>query len=252
MMERVGPLAGEWIFVVCVMAAGLFVNKAFAPHTKLIVSPTDEELSYPMMPQTVPEPLLIVVSFALPLAAVCAVCEMVFKDRRDLHVSALMLSQACAFGVLITAVAKKQAGRPRPCFFDMCQWSNTTASGVPGCTASAAWEWEARQSFPSGHASFGFSGLGYLTLFLLEKAWALSVARRLPQSLPFSAAQLAALMPVCLAMVIAITRVVDFWHNYDDILAGSVLGAACATQAFWQRGRYTAAWFEERSRSGGE
>ncbi|KAJ1477961.1 hypothetical protein T484DRAFT_1819262 [Baffinella frigidus] len=46
--------------------------------------------------------------------------------------------------------------------------------------------------------------------------------------------QLGALLPAGLAMWIAETRTVDFWHNYDDILAGSVLGAVIAYAAFQQ------------------
>lgn len=112
------------------------------------------------------------------------------------------------------------------------------------CTADMRRQWEARQSFPSGHSSFAFAGLVFLSLFLLEK---LKPAPRRPQT-PSPAPgltvwmqlqQLAALLPVGLAMWIAETRTVDFWHNYDDILAGSVLGATIAICAFGQRAGYS-------------
>lgn len=232
---------------------GLIVNKTVSPHDKLIVSPTDEELSYPMMPQTVPESLLIFMGFVLPLIGVCTVCECLFKDRRDMAINALMLCQAVAVSILFTTIAKKQAGRPRPCFFEMCAWSNNvTASGqVLGCTAPMSWQWESRQSFPSGHASFSFSGLVFFSLFLLEKASALCASRRIPASVPVSLVHIAACLPAFAAVWIAITRVVDFWHNYDDILAGSVLGTATAVQAYVQRCRYSRELYEER-RGGAE
>mmetsp|Transcript_53168 Transcript_53168/g.128779 ORF Transcript_53168/g.128779 Transcript_53168/m.128779 type:complete len:207 (-) Transcript_53168:6-626(-) len=183
------------------------------------------------------------------MALVVAVCEGV-TDRRDMHINALMLLQSSAVSVFVTTVAKKQAGRPRPNFYAMCGW-NATATGVHGCTAERKWDWESRQSFPSGHSSFAFSGLLFASLFLLEKVRQLSKKRKLPTSLPMAVAQMAACLPAILAMWVAISRVVDYWHNYDDILAGSVLGSMCAYHAWTQRMRYNAQWFNDRSAAGG-
>mmetsp|Transcript_15459 Transcript_15459/g.30528 ORF Transcript_15459/g.30528 Transcript_15459/m.30528 type:complete len:302 (-) Transcript_15459:440-1345(-) len=247
-MGKVGPLAGEWLVAIAIGGSGLLINKFIAPHTKMVPTSHDEELSYPLVTQQVPEAMMIALGFALPLLLVIAVCEAV-TDRRDMHINSLMLTQALAVSVFVTTVAKKQAGRPRPNFYAMCKW-NTTAPGVEGCTAGPHGEWESRQSFPSGHSSFAFSGMMFLALFLLDKVQLLARKRKIPIALPLNIAQLAACLPVGLAMWVAITRVVDFWHNYDDILAGSVLGTMCAYQAWVQRSRYTPQWFSDRTPGG--
>jgi diacylglycerol diphosphate phosphatase/phosphatidate phosphatase len=232
------------------MIVGLSINKLVAPHEKLIVSAHDEELSYPVMPQTVPEAYLVVGAFFLPLACVCGACEFL-KDRRDMHVSAIMLAQSVSVSVFITTLAKKQAGRPRPNFFAMCGWSNNaTTNGVVGCTASEHWQWESRQSFPSGHSSFAFAGMLYLSLFLLDKVAILTSMRRLPVSLPASAVQFAACLPILAAVWVAITRVVDYWYvtlcffpvpcRYSTLPQWSIVGyqtlenaQACALTTLW-------------------
>jgi len=247
-MARIGPLAGEWIVAIgCIIAASL-VNQLVAPNQKLIIGGShDEEMSYPLMPQQVPEGLLLGIAGVLPLIAVCVLGEMTAEPgqgRRDMHVNALMLVQSIGGAVLVTTVAKKQAGRPRPCFYAMCEWQNATEPA--GCTAKTHTEWEARQSFPSGHSSFSFAGLLFLSLLLIDKFKVMGKKRKLPLSIPAAAWQLVACIPAFIAMWISITRVVDYWHNYDDILAGSVIGGLSATLAFNQRERYNQAWFSDR------
>eukprot|EP00461_Guttulinopsis_vulgaris_P007637 UN07687 len=36
------------------------------------------------------------------------------------------------------------------------------------------------------------------------------------------------IIPIIIAGLIAISRIIDFWHHPDDVLAGSVLGTCCA------------------------
>ena len=55
--------------------------------------------------------------------------------------------------------------RPRPCFYDQSQWGPPPTSSVnasappvmPVCNALQRLCWDARQSFPSGHASLAFA-----------------------------------------------------------------------------------------------
>lgn len=237
--------------VSCIIAASL-VNKLVAPNQKLIIGGShDEEMSYPLMAQQVPEGLLVGMGGIIPLIAVCVLGEMTAEPgqgRREMHVNALMLVQSIGVAMLVTTVAKKQAGRPRPCFYAMCKWQNATEPA--GCTAETLTDWEARQSFPSGHSSFSFAGLFFLTLLLIDKLKLMGKKRKLPLSIPAAAWQLLACIPAWIAMWISITRVVDYWHNYDDILAGSVIGGVSATMAFRQRERYNQAWFSDRVTGG--
>jgi len=239
-----GPLAGHWALVVVVFIAAGSINSFVAPHMKLTPPMPDPALSYPVGDQQVPQAMLFGLGYIAPAVVILLVSAL--GDTGDFCVSLLALSQSVSLTMLVTAIAKKLAGRPRPCFYAMCKWvSNATSAPigqeVGSCTSEKLVEWESRQSFPSGHSSFAFAGLGFLSLFLLDRLR--RSGRRSSQSssgaAPVSAwtqvQQLGALLPAGLAMWIAETRTVDFWHNYDDILAGSVLGAVIAYAAFQQR-----------------
>jgi membrane-associated phospholipid phosphatase len=162
------------------------------------------------------------------------------------------LTFSCAFSlslcVAITNVIKTAAGVPRPSFFARCDYkgyasaiatSNISSAaftaylgaikqGAPGsvafCAAPAAAVNDAHRSFPSGHASLSFAGLGFLFLtmraaFLCRRYW-------------FSLAALLAGSPLAVATYIAITRLIDGAHSTADVSAGAAVGAACAAVAW--------------------
>ena len=74
-------------------------------------------------------------------------------------------------------------------------------------------------SFPSGHSSLSFAGMTFATLVLL-KMFRVSDFGTLGGMLCFS--------PLVLASYIAITRVQDYKHHEDDIMAGFIIGTASA------------------------
>jgi diacylglycerol diphosphate phosphatase/phosphatidate phosphatase len=81
---------------------------------------------------------------------------------------------------------------------------------------------EGRRSFPSGHASTSFAGLGFAALFLAGQlhifdgaAWAWKL------TLSFC--------PIVLAAFVAITRVLDFRHHCIDVIVGAALGIVVTT-----------------------
>lgn len=45
-----------------------------------------------------------------------------FNDKTDTGVSLLALVQSCSYNMVATVLLKKIAGRPRPCFYAMCEW----------------------------------------------------------------------------------------------------------------------------------
>ncbi|KAL8674565.1 MAG: hypothetical protein Q9168_001008 [Polycauliona sp. 1 TL-2023] len=126
----------------------------------------------------------------------------------------------------ITDVVKNAVGRPRPDLLARCK----PAKGTPAhqlvtidvCTEKDhhvlhdGW-----RSFPSGHSSFAFSGLGYLSLFL---AGQLHIFR--PRT--DLARVLLALAPLIGAALIAISRCEDYRHDVYDVTVGSILGISIA------------------------
>jgi membrane-associated phospholipid phosphatase len=149
------------------------------------------------------------------------------------------------------------AGRPRPNFISYTGYNATSEIYTLPHNLRDAF-----QSFPSGHASTSFAGLGFLSLWLyanLYRYWRLGGAgggilaredgagtddqtvyerrkRRSARLTGLHDNQLPLLLllsgPLWLAAFIAFSRVRDNHHNYDDILAGSVLGSFIAVATF--------------------
>ncbi|KAF8437765.1 PAP2 superfamily-domain-containing protein [Terfezia claveryi] len=103
----------------------------------------------------------------------------------------------------------------------------TTGSGlkiVSRGTLQDGW-----RSFPSGHASMSFAGLGYLSLFIAYAFEALGSRRKMRVGKGGSGkrsilALVATVVPVLVAGYISATRYADLMHWGADICAGIVLG----------------------------
>lgn len=92
----------------------------------------------------------------------------------------------------------------------------------PGYTLSDGW-----RSFPSGHSSTSFAGLGYLSLFIGSQ---LHFLRARVNSLII----VLTVAPLVAAAMIAISRLEDYRHDYADVFIGSLLGLATA-YGTWHR-----------------
>lgn len=150
-----------------------------------------------------------------------------WRTRRwnDFHHNCLGLAATFALTWILTNVAKKVAGRPRPDYLARCDPVLDADTNLLKCTGKESVVDQGLVSFPSGHSSTAFCGGTYLTLWLLGKMrvyacgqsgnrqlWKLSVAS----------------LPMWWAAFVAISRTMDYHHNFSDILAGSILGAVVA------------------------
>jgi diacylglycerol diphosphate phosphatase / phosphatidate phosphatase len=77
------------------------------------------------------------------------------------------------------------------------------------------------RSFPSGHSSFAFSGLGFLAIFLAGQLHVFRPHSDLTRGL-------IALAPLLGAAMIAISRCEDYRHDVYDVTIGSLLGLIVA------------------------
>lgn len=77
------------------------------------------------------------------------------------------------------------------------------------------------RSYPSGHSSFAFSGLGWLALFLASQTHGIRPRASLTT-------MLLVLAPLLGAALIAISRLEDYRHDVGDVVTGSALGFAVA------------------------
>lgn len=126
----------------------------------------------------------------------------------------------------ITDVIKNAVGRPRPDLLARCKPAKdtplhslvtyTVCTETDSHTLHDGW-----RSFPSGHSSFAFSGLGYLCLFLCGQMHVFRPRTDLGRVL-FGGA------PLLGAALIAISRCEDYRHDVYDVTIGSLLGMSIA------------------------
>ncbi|CAJ1022074.1 putative PAP2 superfamily [Leishmania utingensis] len=139
------------------------------------------------------------------------------------HMWVLLQAFSVALSVMIVDALKVYAGRLRPDFLSRLRKEGFNASsvGVDWCTVAN----EGRLSFPSGHSSAGFSAFVPLCFYVLHS---LHAFRRSGVSLWRI---LIGLTPLILPITVAVSRTRDNRHNFDDILAGSLIGIFTALVA---------------------
>ncbi|CZT17289.1 related to diacylglycerol pyrophosphate phosphatase [Ramularia collo-cygni] len=143
-------------------------------------------------------------------------------DVHKVHVTFLGLLISLLLTSFITDVAKDAIGRPRPDLIARCKPGKDAPLHelvtFEICTETShhllhdGW-----RSFPSGHSSFAFAGLGWLALVLASQ---LRVFR--PRA--SLAAMMICVAPLLGAFLIAASRLEDYRHAVADVTAGSILG----------------------------
>jgi membrane-associated phospholipid phosphatase len=259
---------GDWLIGV-VLYAVLGGLQLVSAHHRYIPNPNDAAINYPMLTETVPTSLLMVLAVLMPAVLMIMIF---FLKRKNSPIALRELSSVLSGLILATAIAavatdivKKAVGRPRPNFIQLCDWDfalKECSPTIPLSTSNNAYA-----SFPSGHSSFSFAGLTFLSLYLLtlvphlrnqrlrpaaSSAVAASESLQsasespsvLPQQQPSVGARMAlaaaaggskeawvwllCVLPVFLAGWISMTRIIDYWHWFDDVLTGCLLGFAVA------------------------
>lgn len=173
------------------------------------------------------------------------------------HVSVLGIAIALVLTSTVTDIIKNMVGRPRPDLLARC----SPAPGTPPSTLVSldictqtdhhrlhdGW-----RSFPSGHSSFAFAGLGYTSLFLAgqlqifvlrNSGWSSSSPSPSSSAPGVPAVHvrgdlgkiLLCLAPLLGAAMIAISRCQDYRHDVYDVCTGALLGW---TIAYWSYRRY--------------
>jgi len=227
---------GDWTTAVILFGVGYWLDKTWLPFERNITPQLhDPNISYPHTPNLqaqVPGPLLWHFCLHLPLLVLTLLCKfwphpaVNSANERWQYLSETLLGllSSIAVALFFVSLVKVNVGRLRPDFLARCQPSD----GV--CSGDAHDIMEGRKSFPSGHTSLSFAGLGYLSLWL---------GMRLAHGATSRAGQLwkvlIAAIPYLLAGWIGLSRIQDYWHHWEDVLVGAFIGHVTAYVLFRAR-----------------
>ncbi|KAL2872126.1 phosphatase PAP2 family protein [Aspergillus lucknowensis] len=273
----------DWILIIGIALIGFGFHEVEPNHMPF--SLTDASISYPHTKhETVRSSVMVVVGLIVP-AVIIVLVSLLFTPGTSIGASAskaliwrrklwewnagwLGLGLACAGVWMATEGLKDLYGKPRPDLLARCDpdLSNIATHAVgglgqrlEGAPTLVSWEicrntaddlkWDGFASFPSGHSSFSFAGLTYLSLWLCSK---FSIKfPYLPHS-PFSQdlhAQnrlsirtqgaappvylvIFAFVPWAVAFFISASRWFDYRHHGFDIIFGSLMGVVFAWVGF--------------------
>jgi diacylglycerol diphosphate phosphatase / phosphatidate phosphatase len=163
------------------------------------------------------------------------------------HVAILGLAISMALTVCLTDIIKNTVGRPRPDLLSRCipkpDTPHDALVSIEVCTQTDHHRLhDGWRSFPSGHSSFSFAGLGYLSLFLAGQmrifahGAGVSVGDHTEKLVRGDLVRsLVCLGPLLGALMIAISRCQDYRHDVYDVCIGALLGW---TITYWSYRRY--------------
>ncbi|XP_059670640.1 lipid phosphate phosphatase 2-like isoform X2 [Cornus florida] len=213
----------DWLILMLLGAMVLILN-VINPFYRFVGKDMMTDLKYPLKSNTVP-------IWAVPVYAVILPMAIFFgfyihrRDVYDLHHATLGILFAALVTAVITDSIKDAVGRPRPDFFWRCfpdgkdlydQLGNVICHGEKSIIK------EGHKSFPSGHTSWSFAGLGFLSLYLSGKIKVFDHRGHV-------AKLCIVVLPLLVASLIGISRVDDYRHHWQDVFAGGLLGLVVAT-----------------------
>ncbi|KAF9913404.1 hypothetical protein BX616_010075 [Lobosporangium transversale] len=231
----------DWVLVIIVLATFAYIDTFEPFHRQFSVR--DTTIQHPFAKkETVPVWMAFVLAFILPGIIIGCIAIFQRKSYTDLHNGLLGLFLAQALVLVVTDSIKIAVGRPRPDFLDRClslydnDYQGTPLAQLSDpvnmlsnstiCTRTELLR-DGFKSFPSGHSSFSFGGLGYLSMYLAGKLHLFDERGHTYKSL-------VVLAPMILAALIATSRVCDYRHHWHDVTIGAIIGSVFAIFAYRQ------------------
>lgn len=128
------------------------------------------------------------------------------------------VGEANALTTFITNALKAAVGRYRPKYLAVIANPGSSQSTID----------DARMSFPSGHSSSIYTSMVFLSLYLAGK---IGVFRK--HNHPGFVKVFIAFLPITIAVTVSVSRLTDYSHNVDDVIAGALIGTACAALTYF-------------------
>ena len=218
----------DWILTIVIWVVGMHLDHA--PPFERDIRPQlhDPDISYPHTTgpqQQIPAWLLWRLAVPLPLLLLVPLALFPPRNVPSLRLLAelwLGLLTSVGGALFLVCLVKNRVGRLRPDFLARCL---PDANGV--CTGDAKTILEGRKSFPSGHSALSFSGLFYVSLCAYMRLAPIPtprLGRVWKVVLPA--------LPWLVATHVALSRIQDYWHHWQDILVGTLLGHICAFASY--------------------
>lgn len=224
--------AGDYLGVALLVAAYILIKLFGQPfHSQFRLD--DPRLQHPHAEvERVDVTWLLIYALLVPLVLLILWAAVTRPSTHKIHITILGLIISILLATFITDILKDAIGRPRPDLIARCQ----PAKGTPGnklvsvevCTETAhhtlhdGW-----RSYPSGHSSLAFAGLGWISLVLASQLHVLRPRASLM-------VVLSCLAPLLGAALIAVSRLEDYRHDVFDVVSGSILGFM-VTYFNWRR-----------------
>uniref|UniRef100_A0A5B7BE02 Putative lipid phosphate phosphatase 2 n=1 Tax=Davidia involucrata TaxID=16924 RepID=A0A5B7BE02_DAVIN len=218
----------DWLILLLLVIIEIILY-IIGPFYRFVGKDMMTDLKYPLKDNTVPVWAVPMYAVLLPIA-IFVLFYLRRRDVYDLHHSILGLLFAVLLTAVLTDSIKNAVGRPRPDFFWRCfpdgidkydQWGNVVCHGKDSVIK------EGHKSFPSGHTSWSFAGLGFLSLYLSGKIKAFDRNGHV-------AKLCIVFLPLLLASLVGVSRVDDYWHHWQDVFAGGLLGLFVAAFCYLQ------------------
>ncbi|BGP49137.1 hypothetical protein JCM10450v2_005018 [Rhodotorula kratochvilovae] len=230
--HMVASYAPDWVLTIILVAIiGYFTDLA---GYKREFSLTDTSIQHTFSTnQRISFGECIVYAGVIPAVIILLVAVIWRRSFWDWHNGWLGLLLSVSLTTVFTQAVKVTVGRPRPDMIDRCQpvegAANRAVYGLATidiCTVQTGHIIDdGFKSFPSGHSSFAWSGLLYLSLYLCGK---MHIMDRRGHA--FKA--WIAITPPIGATLIAVSRTMDYRHHATDVIAGSILGAVIALMTY--------------------
>lgn len=171
----------------------------------------------PRIDSYVPVVILWPLVFITP-AVVILIVFLMQRDKTDVSQAVLSLTLGLSLNGTLTNMIKLIVGRPRPDFFWRC-FPDGEVNPELECTGDERTVLEGRKSFPSGHSSFSFASMGFISFYIAGK---LHVFTPLGRGKAWRLCMF--LGPLVVALSVALSRTCDYHHHWQDVVCGSLLG----------------------------
>ncbi|PPQ70286.1 hypothetical protein CVT24_000849 [Panaeolus cyanescens] len=232
--------APDWILTIALAVAFYLLDKIDGFRREFSLE--DTSLRHPFaVHERVPNTALVCVCFVAPILIMPIINFITVRSLWDLHNSALfftacmaLLNTANHHHQVLWALVKITVGRPRPDVISRCQpiaGSVDPPLGLSNSSICTQTDHEILidgfRSFFSGHSSLSFAGMGFLSFYLAGKL-------HLFDRRGHTGKAWLALAPFMVALLVAISRTMDYRHHWQDVLVGSTVGTVLAFFAYHQ------------------